>query len=179
MNTLHNETGIKRSSISPSVICKVFITKAQSMTVCQPVWQQTHNTNTPSTKWVITCTKEPNMTILVLNNMSDILIIIRRCYYNMLRSVQVSNGERHQRGVWAVRCPFEDGALLSHHSIRVHVCDVDGEVPPSAGHAARHRHAQGVVRLLSQCDRLLIAGRLLTRVLHRGQRQRERRWRVN
>lgn len=130
------------------------------------VWQQTHNTNTPSTKWVIICTKEPNMTILVINNMSNIQIIIRL--------VQVSNGERHQRASLAVHCTFADGALLSHHSIRVHVCDVDGEVPPSAGHAARHRHTQGVVRLLSQCDCLLIACRLLTRVLHRGKRQREK-----
>lgn len=60
---------------------------------------------------------------------------------------------------------FADGPLLSHHSVRVHICDVNGKVPAAAGHAAGHRHTQGVVGLLCQSDCLLVACGLLTGVL--------------
>lgn len=67
-------------------------------------------------------------------------------------------------------CTFADGALLSNHSIRVHVCHVDREVPPSTGHSSCHSHTQGVVGLFGQCNRLFIAHRLLTSVLWREKR---------
>lgn len=67
---------------------------------------------------------------------------------------------------------------MTHHSVRVHVRDIDGQVPPSAGHAPRNRHAQGVVGLFSERDRLLIAGGLLTRVLEEGERKRKLKWTI-
>lgn len=74
----------------------------------------------------------------------------------------MSNGEKRNGGSLAT---FADGPLLSHHSVNVHICDVNGKVPAAAGHAAGYRHTQGVVRLLCQSDCLLVACRLLTGVL--------------
>lgn len=62
----------------------------------------------------------------------------------------------HQAGT------FADGSLLSHHSVGVHVSDVDREIPAAGGHAPCHRHPQGVMGLLGQRHRLLITRRLLT-----------------
>lgn len=64
---------------------------------------------------------------------------------------------------------FAYGTLLAYNSVGVHVCDVDGQVPTAAGHAAGHGHAQRVVRLLGQRNRLLVAGGLLARVLRDSQ----------
>lgn len=68
---------------------------------------------------------------------------------------------------------FADGPLLTDYSVRVHVCDVNGKVPAAAGHAASNRHTQGVIRLLGQSDRLLVASGLLTRVLDRENTERK------
>lgn len=68
---------------------------------------------------------------------------------------------------------FADGAFLTHHSIRIHVGDINGKVPPSTRHATSHCHTQGIIWLLSQTNCLLITCRLLTRVLHRGQKDSE------
>lgn len=62
---------------------------------------------------------------------------------------------------------FADGAFLPNHSVRVHICDVNGKVPAAAGHAASDRHTQGVIWLLGKSDCLLVAGGLLTGVLDR------------
>lgn len=82
--------------------------------------------------------------------------------------------DRHIKGfLLKFLVTFTDGAFLSYHSVRIHVGDINGKVPPSTRHAPSHRHTQGVIWLLCQTNCLLIACRLLTRVLHRGQRDSE------